>query len=218
MDRGRQLGAAIDEFVIRNELGAAGTDDKEWRRLIEEIAAVRSSRHALLGRPTFLTDAWLLRLAQEARDLRAGAEPSPHAGKAGQRFASPGPVARRVTAHPGWRTLMRRELQGEPRPPYHAAYLYYDQPGAGIAPHVDDPEFAINVILMVTRTPSGEDGSAIVLHPPGRAPLRTVLQPGEAILLEADGLVHAREPMKRGERATILSMGFSRPDYSPTTA
>jgi hypothetical protein len=211
-DRGRGLAAAIDSFVIDHRLDAAGGDGDEWRGLLLAMAEARSGRSALLGRPPFLTDEWLQRLAEEARSSRATAEPTgANAGQAGQHYASPGPAARKLVVHRAWRELIARELGLEPQPPFHAGYLFYDQAGAGIVPHVDDPEFAINVILMVSRSPSGSEGSATVLHPPARAPERVVLAPGEAVLLEADGLVHAREPMRDGERVTVLSMGFTRP-------
>lgn len=211
-DRGRGLAAAIDSFVIDHRLDAAGGEGDEWRGLLRALAEVRSGRSARLGRPPFLSGEWLARLEEEARASRAAAEPTgAHAGQAGQRYASPGPAARKLVVHRGWRELIARELGVEPTPPYHAGYLFYDEAGAGIVPHVDDPEFAINVILLVSRSPAGSEGSATVLHPPDGPPQRVVLAPGEAVLLEADGLVHAREPMRDGETVTVLTMGFTRP-------
>jgi hypothetical protein len=214
-DRGRGLAAAIDRFVIDRGLDAAGGHDAEWRELLAALAEVRSPGYALLGRPPFLTDEWLERLAEEARALRPEAQPTgTNEGQGGQHYASPGPAARKLVVQRGWRELIARELGCEPVPPYHAGYLFYDRPGAGIVPHVDDPEFAINVILMVSRSPTGSQASATVLHPPDGPPQRVVLAPGEAVLLEADGLVHAREPMREGERVTVLTMGFTRPRTS----
>lgn len=212
MNDGAQLAARIDALVRAKGIGAGGSDDQAWQALLDSMAAVRSGRYALLGRPPFLPDARLEQLAQEARDVRAearatGSDP----GQAGQLLASPGPVARALVVDKGWNELCRRALGCERRSPYSASYLYYEQPGAGIVPHVDDPDFAVNVILVVSRSAGGEERSATVLHPAGRRPVRAVLRPGEAVLLEADGLVHAREPMQPGERVTVLSMGFSRP-------
>ncbi|MEA2195012.1 MAG: hypothetical protein QOG42_1446 [Solirubrobacteraceae bacterium] len=213
-DEGMRLAGAIDTFARTRGLEAGGSDDDGWHALLEAMASTRSGRFALLGRPPFVSDARLAELEQEARTLRAGARPgSDDPGQAGQFSAPVGPAARALVRDRGWHAICRRELSFEPRPPYYASYLYYDRPGAGIVPHVDDPEFAVNVLFMVSRSgpAGGGAGSATVLHPPGEEPLRLVLAPGEAVLLEADGLVHAREPMAPGERVTVLTMGFSRP-------
>jgi hypothetical protein len=211
-EEGRRLAGAIDAFARRRALDAGGCDDAEWHALLEAMAAVRPGRHALLGRPPFIDDDRLAALVQEARALRADAQPTgDDPGQAGQFYASPGPAARALVVERGWREIFRRELGFAPRSPYHAGYLYYDRPGAGIVPHVDDPEFAVNVLLMVQRSNGASQGSATVLHPPEAAPLRVVLAPGEAVLLEAAGLVHGREPMAPGEQVTVLTMGFSRP-------
>ena len=176
------------------------------------MQTARSGRYAILGRPAFITDELLDAVAREARDLRSSAEATgPERGQAGQLTASPGPLARRLVVHRGWRALCRDAFGYEPQKPFHAAYLYYDTPGAGIVPHVDDPAFAVNLLFMVSRRCTGEQRSATVLHPAGSDVVRVVLEPGEALLLEADGLVHAREPMQAGEDVTLLSMGFQSP-------
>lgn len=213
---GARLAAAIDALVSDRGIGAAGSDDAQWQALLRAMAAARSAGYAVLGRPAFVSEERLEALAGEARELRAGAEPAGHgAGQAGQLYADPGPVARRLVVDPGWGELCRQALGFERRPPYTAGYLYYERPGAGIVPHVDDPDFAVNVIMVVARSTSAGARSATVLHPAGEPPVRVVLEPGEAVLLEADGLVHAREGMRAGERVTVLSMGFTRsPDAS----
>jgi hypothetical protein len=214
-EEGARLAQAIDVLVSEKGIGAAGSDGGEWRALLQAMAAVRSAGYAVLGRPAFLTDARLEALVAEARELRAGAKPAGHdPGQAGQLHADPGPVARKLVVDEGWNELCQEALGFERRPPYTAGYLYYEQPGAGIVPHVDDPDYAVNVIVVVSRQASRGQRSATVLHPAGQSPLRVVLEPGEAVLLEADGLVHAREPMREGEQVTVLSMGFARPAVS----
>jgi hypothetical protein len=211
-DEGARLAVAIDAFARARGVGAAGSDDDEWRALLQAMHAVRSAGYAVLGRPAFLTDERLEALAQEARELRATAEPAGHdPGQAGQLYADPGPVARKLVVDKAWGELCRQALGFEREPPYTAGYLYYEQPGAGIVPHVDDPDFAVNVIMVVSRNAGRSERSATVLHPAGESPVRVVLEPGEAVLLEADGLVHAREGMREGEQVTVLSMGFTRP-------
>jgi hypothetical protein len=210
-DEGARLAAAIDLLVSEKSIGAAGSDDAQWQALLQAMAAERSAGYAVLGRPAFLTDERLEALVQEAGELRATAEPAGHdPGQAGQLYADPGPVARKLVVDKGWGELCREALGFERRPPYTAGYLYYEQPGAGIVPHVDDPSFAVNVIIVVSRQASEGQRSATVLHPAGQSPVRVVLEPGEAVLLEADGLVHAREGMREGEQVIVLSMGFTR--------
>jgi hypothetical protein len=211
MNDGAELAARIDTFVRAKGVGAAGSDDAEWEELLDAMAAARPAQYALLGRPPFLTDERLAALVQEAHDLRAEAEATGQdPGQAGQLHADPGPVARALVVDKGWNELCRQALGFERRSPYTAGYLYYEQSGAGIVPHVDDADFAVNVIIVVARSAGGDERSATVLHPAGQPPVRAVLEPGEAVLLEADGLVHAREPMQPGERVTVLTMGFTR--------
>jgi hypothetical protein len=211
MQDGARLSGEIDALVRAKGIGAGGSDDPAWRALLAAMAAARPARYALLGRPPFVSDERLAALAAEARDMRGEAKATgSDPGQAGQLLAGPGPVARALVLDKGWNELCREALGCERRSPYSASYLYYEQSGAGIVPHVDDPDFAVNVIMVVSRSTGGDERSATVLHPAGARPVRAVLEPGEAVLLEADGLVHAREPMHPGERVTVLTMGFSR--------
>jgi hypothetical protein len=211
-DRGRVLADEIQGYVAEHDIGALGSDDPAWRAMVDEIAALRPSRHAVVGRPAFLTDRWLARLVAEADALRAVSEPTgSHKSQAGQRIAAPGPAGTTFVRHRGWRELLGETLGFEPQPPYHVSYLYYDTPGAYIAPHVDEPNFAVNILVVLERNPLGEaSGSATVLHPPGQEPVRAVLQPGEAVVLEAEGLVHSREPVREGESVTVMTIGYAR--------
>jgi hypothetical protein len=218
-DRGRVLADEIQGYVAEHDVGALGNDDPAWRAMVDEIAGLRPSRFSIVGRPAFLTDRWFERLVAEARALRAGSRPTgSHKSQAGQRIATPGPAGTTFVRHRGWRELLWETLAFEPQPPYHVSYLYYDTAGAYIAPHVDDPDFAVNILVVLERSPLGDAGSATVLHPPGREPVRAVLQPGEAVVLEAEGLVHSREPVCEGETVTVMTIGYARPGYSPITA
>jgi hypothetical protein len=211
MQDGARLAGEIDALVRAKGIGAGGSDDEEWRALLDAMAVARPAGFALLGRPPFVSDERLAELAAEALDMRAEAKATgSDPGQAGQLIAGPGPVARALVLDKGWNELCREALGCERRSPYSVSYLYYEQSGAGIVPHVDDPDFAVNVIMVVSRSAGGDERSATVLHPAGEGPVRAVLEPGEAVLLEADGLVHAREPMQPGERVTVLTMGFSR--------
>lgn len=89
-----------------------------------------------------------------------------------------------------------------------ASYLYYEQPGQGLDPHVDTDIFSVNLILMLRHDRSLGEGSHLVIYPPEGGPKRFLLKPGEGLLLFADSTVHAREPLSEGEVVNLLTIGF----------
>ncbi len=60
------------------------------------------------------------------------------------------------------------ETVGEAFPTSKANYLYYDEVGLGIEPHLDNEEFSLNAILML-RHEYEENPSALVLKTGGSA-------------------------------------------------
>lgn len=88
-----------------------------------------------------------------------------------------------------------------------ADYLYYDEVGLGIDPHIDNESFSLNAILMLQHVYEANP-SALILYPPHSAPERIILAPGEMIVLFADSIVHARERMGQNERISIVAFGF----------
>lgn len=91
-----------------------------------------------------------------------------------------------------------------------ASYVYYFKPGDGLEPHVDTEIFSLNVLIMLHHEYI-ESPSHLVVYPPQQAVQRLLLEPGEVLVMDAAGLVHGRESMKRGESLTILTIGF-KPD------
>jgi len=89
-----------------------------------------------------------------------------------------------------------------------ASYLYYEQPGNGLDPHVDTDIFSVNLILMLRHERPNGKGSHLVIYPPEDDPKRFLLDPGECLLLFADSTVHAREPLSDGEMVNLLTIGF----------
>jgi hypothetical protein len=154
------------------------------------------------GRPAFISDALLADLRAESDTLRGSAV----------RFhdhlvVSGAPLARSVGFSSELTDLLS-PLAGPVQPTSKANYLYYDEPGLGIDPHVDNEEFSLNAILML-RHEYAANPSALVLFPLHSPPEKIYLKPGEMIVMFADSIVHARERVAAGERVGIVAFGFS---------
>jgi hypothetical protein len=153
------------------------------------------------GRPAFATDELLAALRRESASLRHTA------GRFDDHFVVSGaPLARQVAHSPELAEFMRAHAQ-DVTPTSKANYLYYDDVGLGIAPHVDNEDFSLNAIMMLEHVYEANP-SALVLYPPDTAPERIFLKPGELIVMYADSIAHARERMREGERASIVAFGF----------
>ena len=205
-----RIAGEIEELGMERHEGWGARREARWRTLLSRLAEHRSSRYVLLERPGFIDQERLDRLVAEARAQRGDATfIEGQVGQAGQGHGMPGPVARRLAVDRGWRRLLEPVLGGGPRLPCTAGYLFYERPGARISPHVDYPNFAVNILVLLEHEgPPGGARSALVVHPAARPPVRVDLSPGEAIALEAYGLVHEREAMRDGERLTMLTLGY----------
>lgn len=154
------------------------------------------------GRPEWMTNALLDELRGESAALRPGAVRfHDHYVVSGAAMASE--VARSASLG----ALIRRHV-GPVVPTGKANYLYYDEEGLGIEPHLDTEDFSLNVILMLEHVEAAPP-SALVLYPSGLAPQRICLEPGEMIVFFADSIIHARERMKSGESIRIAAFGFA---------
>ena len=119
-------------------------------------------------------------------------------GELANRFAVSDELTAFVTSH-----------AGPVSPTGVASYLYYEEPGQGLDPHVDTDVFSVNLILMLRHQfPTEGEPSHLVIFPPEKDSKRINLVPGDAALLFADCIVHAREPMKPGEVVHLLTIGF----------
>ena len=205
-----RLAGEIEELGIVRHEGWGPRSEARWRALLSQLARHRTSRYVLLGRPPLIGGERLSRLIAEARAQRAEATfVDGQDGQSGQGHGPPGPEARRLAADRGWTRLLEAVLGGGPRLPATGGYLYYEQPGARISPHVDYPNFAINLLVLLEHESiAGEPRAALVLHPPDSSPVRVLLAAGEAVALEAHGLVHEREAIREGERLTMLTLGY----------
>ncbi len=154
------------------------------------------------GRPEFVSDQLLSTLQTESDRLRPSAI----------RFhdhlvVSGAPGARQLAFSPEMGALVSAHA-GAVQPTTKANYLYYDQPGLGIDPHLDNEEFSLNAIMMLQHE-YRDTRSALVLYPLDAPPEKIRLTPGELIVMFADSIVHARERVGANERISIAAFGFS---------
>jgi hypothetical protein len=157
---------------------------------------------AFRGRPSFMTDELLGSLQAEARVLR------PMAQRFDEHFLGCGaPLANNLSVSP-LLTSFVREHAGDVQPTGIASFLYYDELGQGIDPHIDTDIFSLNVLLMLDHQRSIEPPSALVIFPPHSDPQRFELRPGEVLIMFAGSIAHGRERMKSGESVSILTFGF----------
>lgn len=157
---------------------------------------------AYRGRPSFLTEQLLTDLQGEARALR------PQAIRSAEHFLGYGaPIANRLAI--SMELLQHvREYAGDVESTGIASFLYYDEEGQGIEPHIDTDIFSLNVLLMLHHEHQIEPTSSLVIFPPGEQARRYRLVPGEMLILFAGSIAHGRERMKQGESVGILTFGF----------
>lgn len=153
-----------------------------------------------LGRLSFVSAADLERLLRETRsNVRRGRKSS------GRR---PGLRGRELAVDPRLMARVGRALGRAVTPGYEARYIFYAKPGDFFWPHPDDPKYSANLLLCLERTPPSDGGrpSAFFAYPAKGARRRVDLRPGQALVAEARGILHGREPLRRGEKVTLLSI------------
>ena len=202
------LGMAAGGLVRDGRPPKKGIEGRAFSAAVTAISALQPHRHRLpvngvvyRGRPDFVTDELLHDLREESARLR------PTAFRFDDHYVVSGaPIARAV----GYSTELNDWVQtyaDHVTPTAKANYLYYDQIGLGIDPHVDNESFALNAILMLEHVYAANP-SALVLYPPKSLVERIHLQPGEMIVMFADSIIHARERMGAGECVRIVAFGF----------
>jgi hypothetical protein len=173
-----------------------------WKTVVALFARLYSSAIRPLGRLRWLDARHLAALQREtARGRSRGRRAS------GMR---PGPSGRALAVDPRLMRRVRKALGKPVSPGYEARYIFYAKDGDYFWPHPDDPEYAVNVLVCLDhKRPARGTGSALLAYRPDGSVERYELTPGSALALEARGLVHAREPMRRGERMTMLSIAVN---------
>jgi hypothetical protein len=173
-----------------------------WDVLVELFPRLDPASVHPLGRLARVDDRLLRRLRRESA---AGVEVGRRAS--GRR---PGPAGRALAVDRALLRAMERVLGRPLAPGYQARTLFYVRKGDLVWPHPDDPKYAANLLLCLDRRlPRGAPrGSAFVAYLPNGRVERHELEPGEALVMES-GLVHAREPVARGERVVLLSIQYA---------
>jgi hypothetical protein len=173
----------------------------KWADVID-----RAQGHVLYaGRPDWLADTTVAQLVEEVRASRSEAT---RINDQGQRGAPAGPAAIAL-AESAEVVQFVQGLAGSVSPSGDANYLYYEQAGAGIEPHIDRAEFAAQILIMIEHYGYGESRSQLAVFPDGpRRPVFVPLDPGELVLFRASEVVHGRTPVVSGEVARLLGIGF----------
>jgi len=181
----------------------------------DAFRAVQRSLHRFVpgdflfrGRIPFMTEELLQSLREEAE---AGRPAATYAER--HRVGFGGPIADALAVSDELIEFVRQFAPGAISTGI-ASYVHYDYDGAGLDAHVDSDIFALNVLIML-RHDYSEEPSHLLIYPVDQPVQRLLLEPGETIIMDAAGLVHAREDMKAGERLSILTFGFQRPAGAP---
>jgi hypothetical protein len=169
----------------------------------DELLTRTAGRVLFRGRPAWIDERLVEDLREEAAALRGEAQQIERqlhgfAGPRGHGLATCSSLTELVT-----------DLAGPVRPSGNANYLYYDQAGAGIDPHIDSPDFPLQVLFMVDHQGYEERRSTLVVFPTGpQEPVPVPLDPGELVLFRAASIVHGRTSVGEAERAVLLGIGY----------
>jgi hypothetical protein len=202
------LGMAAGGLARKRHSAQSETENAAFLTTIRSISRLQPHRHRVppngvvyRGRPDFVTDELLGDLQDESARLRQTAV------RFDDHFVVSGaPLAHEVAFSPQLNGLISAHADYV-SPTAQANYLYYDDFGLGIDPHIDNESFALNAILMLQHTYEGRP-SALVLYPPHSVPERILLSAGEMLVLYADSIVHERERVAQNECISIVAFGF----------
>src|SRR5256885_9031661 len=142
----------------------------------------RSGGYVLFhGRTEWLSDGLLADLNDEAEQCRSRAQQV-----ARQAHSVAGPKAHAL-AHDRSLVDVVERLAGYPvTPSGNANYLYYDEPGARIDPHIDSPDFPLQVLLILQQSGYDASRSTLVVFPDGpKSAVQVPLDPGEFTVFKA---------------------------------
>ncbi|MDB5141176.1 MAG: hypothetical protein JWR12_3092 [Mucilaginibacter sp.] len=194
----------IDAGLLKNESIAA----KAYKTCVASINRLQSHKDLIpyngvvyRGYPDFFTDETLSELINESELFRNSAI------KFHDHFVvSNAPFAKKIASSTELHKLLSDSV-GDIVPTGKANYIYYDEIGLGIEPHIDNEDFSLNVILMLKHEYANSQ-SALVLYPIDKVPEKIFLKPGELVIFFADSIIHARERMSKDEKLTIVAFGF----------
>jgi hypothetical protein len=197
------LGLAAGGLAPDGDVPGDGVKAEAFKTVLNCLSHIQPNGIVWRGRPDFMTDDLLVQLQKEAVQRRGTAiQHDQHFLGCG------GPLANQLAASKSLVDLVTQQAGSMMMPTGIASYLYYDQEGCGLAPHVDTQTFTMNAILMLRHEYNNGSRAHLVIYPVNESPQRILLEPGEFLLLFAGGTVHGREKMKVGEVVNILTFGF----------
>lgn len=140
-------------------------------------------------------------LAREARGAFLGGRAS------GER---PGLSGRRLAIDPRLADAVSRAMHTAVEPAFIAQYVFYTRDGDYFWPHTDSLRVYVNVFICLEhQVPDGQERcSAFVGYHEDGTVERFELRAGDVIAAHTQGLVHAREPLMKGERVTLLAVAM----------
>lgn len=204
------LSAAVAEFMPGGAMPEDPTSLSALNVAVRAIANMQPHRdkvppNAIVyrGRPDWMTNSLLCELQMESIALRSSAV------RFHDHYVVSGAVcAERIASATALEEMVRHYV-GRVSSTGKANYLYYDEEGLGIEPHLDTEDFSLNVVLMLEHVKPKQQPSALVLYPSDMPMERIYLEPGELIVFFADSVIHARERVKCREAIRIAAFGFS---------
>lgn len=221
---GRRLGLRLARALE----GAPRTHSRRALRVLLGNATVALAPHCAVPRGGPLRGAWFAAVSLFAALYPSAVKPLPalpwldavtlaglrresRAGGRAVRAASgrrPGPLGRALAVDPRLMSLVGAALGRRVRPGFEARYVFYTRAGDHFWPHPDDPEYEVNVLVCIDRRlpPGASSGSAFLAYRPSGRVERHEVACGAALAVEAQGLVHGREPLLPGERVVMLSI------------
>lgn len=171
-----------------------------WTVVIRVLGRLHPSAVARLRLP-WLDARRFATLAREARGAFLGGRAS------GER---PGPSGRRLAVDPRLASAVAKAMHTAVVPAFIAQYVFYTREGDYFWPHTDSLRVYVNVFICLEHhVPAGQDRcSAFVGYHEDGSVERFELRAGDVIAAHTQGLVHAREPLARGERVTLLAVAM----------
>ena len=154
-----------------------------------------------VGRPDWMTPELFAALQAESRALHLSAKPTDR-----YYLAKAGPIAKHLATSLQLSKLVARQFPSV-EPTGIGTYIYYNNPGDGLDPHVDTEVYSVNVIMMIDHVYQSSPSNLLVYRD-SVIPKEITLRPGELAVINAGSVVHAREDMKDGEHLHILTIGF----------
>jgi len=154
------------------------------------------------GRPSHLSSKVFAELVAESAQRKAGAKPTDR-----YLLARGGPSASHL-ARSEWLGSFVSSHFPTVKPTGISSYIYYDDPGAGLDPHVDTEIYSVNVIVMISHRYVDKPSGLLVWND-HVVPRSIIMKPGQMTILNAGSVVHAREDIGEGEHVHILTIGFA---------